>query len=125
MSEFLHTRRAFLPRYVTLLAGEAISKLCVFAAFVYLARVLGPQGFGQIEFALSLTVFFSLGVESGLGTYAARRVSLDPAGVGALLARVMLLRATLAVAGYLALLLIAQRVSSDLGAVVRVYGLLV
>lgn len=125
MSEVPPPRRAFLPRYITLLAGEAISKLCVFVAFMYLARVLGPRGFGQIEFALSLTVFFSLGVESGFGAYAARRVSLDAADVGSLLARVIAVRTALAVPGYLALLLIARLVPPDLGAVVRMYGLLV
>jgi len=65
-------RRSFVVRYLTLLGGETFSKLCVMGTFAYLARVLGPHQFGMIELALSITVFFVLGAESGVGSYGAR-----------------------------------------------------
>jgi hypothetical protein len=62
-----HRTGGFSKRYATLFAGEVLSKLCVFAAFAYLARVLGPSGFGLIELALSITMFFVMAVDGGLG----------------------------------------------------------
>src|SRR5687767_2557505 len=68
----------FSKRYLTLFAGEVLSKLCVFAAFAYLARVLGPSGFGLIELALSITLFCVMAVDGGLESYGARVVSARP-----------------------------------------------
>ena len=62
------SRRSFLVRYLTLFGGEAVSKICVLGAFAYLARTLGPRNFGISEFSLSVTVFFVLGTELGLGS---------------------------------------------------------
>ena len=70
--------RSFVTRYLMLFGGETFSKLCVMAAFVYLARVLTPHDYGIIELALSVTVFFVLGVESGMGLYGARVVAARP-----------------------------------------------
>ena len=58
----------FLAKNFFLLGiGEFASKVCGFVAFAYLARVLGPREFGQLEFALALIFFFTLFVDCGLG----------------------------------------------------------
>ena len=70
--------QGFAARYLILFGGEAFSKVCVLLAFAYLARVLSPSSYGTVELALSVTMFFVLGVESGMGSYGARMVAAQP-----------------------------------------------
>jgi O-antigen/teichoic acid export membrane protein len=83
--------------------------LCVFAAFAYLARVLTPSEYGIVELALSVTVFFVLGVESGMGLYGARIVAAAPERIPTLIPQIMLLRTLLAMPAFLLILLVAAR----------------
>ena len=52
--------------------GEAVSKILAFVAFAYLARLLRPDTYGYIEFALAVTLFFNLVVEAGLDFWGLR-----------------------------------------------------
>ena len=118
-------RRSFVIRYLTLLGGEAFSKLCVMGTFAYLARVLGPHQFGMIELALSITVFFVLGAESGVGSYGARIIEASPEQAPALVPRVMVLRAMLGLPAYIIILGISARYGvANLG-ILAIYGLMV
>jgi O-antigen/teichoic acid export membrane protein len=93
-------KRSFVVRYLTLFGGEAGSKLCVLIAFAYLARALGPRDFGAIELALSMTMFFVLAAETGLGSYGARIVETSPDRAAALITQAGLLRTALALPAY-------------------------
>jgi O-antigen/teichoic acid export membrane protein len=53
--------------FVALSSAEAASKLATFAAFAYLARVLGASAFGQVELAAALMLCAGLFVEQGSG----------------------------------------------------------
>ena len=118
-------RRSFVVRYLTLLGGETFSKLCVMGTFAYLARVLGPHQFGMIELALSITVFFVLGAESGIGSYGARIIEASPERAPVLVPRVMMLRAMLGVPAYIIILGISARYGvANLG-ILAIYGLMV
>jgi O-antigen/teichoic acid export membrane protein len=97
-------RRSFVVRYLTLLGGEAGSKLCVLIAFAYLARTLGPREFGAIEVALSMTMFFVLAAEAGLGSYGARILETAPHRAATLISQASLLRAALALPAYAVIL---------------------
>jgi PST family polysaccharide transporter len=99
--------RSFLVRYLTLFGGETFSKLCVVAAFAYLAHVLTPSDYGIVELALSITVFFVLGVESGMGLYGARVVAAEPGRIPSLVPQVMLLRVVLGVPAFAVILGVA------------------
>jgi O-antigen/teichoic acid export membrane protein len=101
--------RSFAVRYLTLSVGETFSKICVMVAFGYLARVLSPAGYGFIEQALAITVFFVLGVESGMGLYGARIVAAAPERAPQLVTRVMLLRAMIGLPAFVAVLIVATR----------------
>jgi O-antigen/teichoic acid export membrane protein len=54
-----HARKLAL-NFILLSGGEALSKVFAFVAFVYLAKLLGPDTYGDIEFALAVAMFFSL-----------------------------------------------------------------
>lgn len=113
-------KRSFVIRYLTLFGGEAGSKLCVLLAFAYLARVLGPRDFGAIELALSMTIFFVLAAETGLGSYGARIVETAPHRAAELIARAGLLRAMLALPAYAIVLALSIQRGTP---VLALYGL--
>lgn len=94
-------------RYAILFGGEAVSKVCVLLAFAYLTRVLTPSAYGTVELALSVTMFFVLGVESGMGSYGARVVAAHPERAAALVPRVALLRGLLAIPAFVIILSVA------------------
>jgi O-antigen/teichoic acid export membrane protein len=108
-----------------LLGGETFSKLCVTAAFVYLARVLSPNEYGIVELALSVTVFFVLGVESGMGLYGARVVAAHPDRTPELVPRVMLLRALLGLPAFAAILGVAAYLRSQGLGILAINGIAV
>ncbi|MGH9372456.1 MAG: oligosaccharide flippase family protein, partial [Vicinamibacterales bacterium] len=118
-------RGGFTRRYLTLFGGEVVSKLCVFAAFAYLARVLGPNGFGLIELALSITLFFVMAVDGGLGSYGARVVSASPDEAPRLLARITAIRVVAAAIAYVPLLLVSLFYGQPGVGLLAVYGLAV
>jgi O-antigen/teichoic acid export membrane protein len=73
----LSSPRRLVLNFVFLSGGEALSKVFAFFAFAYLARILGPDIYGDIEFALAATLFFNLVVEGGLGLLGAREIAKD------------------------------------------------
>ncbi len=56
-------------------AGDAVAKTLNFLAFVYLARILGVERFGMLEFAGGLLVYFLLLADGGLEMWATRESS--------------------------------------------------
>src|SRR5262249_20165853 len=86
--------------FVVLSGAELLSKAAGALAFAYLARVLGPATFGQLEFAIAIVFFFTLVVDTGLSAYAAREVARDHAAWPRLVIHVTLLRGALAAVSF-------------------------
>lgn len=118
-------RHSFVVRYLVLFGGEGFSKLCAFGAFAYLARTLGPREFGIVELALSITVFFVLGAESGLGSYGARLIEQSPHLAPTLIPQVAILRALIGIPSYLVILFISSRYGMPGVGILGIYGALV
>lgn len=83
--------------------GDFIAKTLNFLAFVYLARVLGVDGYGVLEFALSILTYFLLFADGGLELWATRE-SASCQDMRNLVARVVPLRSILAVGSFCLLL---------------------
>jgi O-antigen/teichoic acid export membrane protein len=117
--------RLLARNFLLLSAGELVAKLLTFAAFVYLARVLGPERSGSLEFVLAIMVFFTLAVDLGLGTYGAREIAKDRTSAKELLRDLAMLRLLLAGASLLLLLLTAALLpeSPDARMLLTLYGL--
>jgi O-antigen/teichoic acid export membrane protein len=96
-----------LKNYIALATAEAFSKLVTFAAFMYLARVLGPGTFGYIEFAAAALMCASLIVDQGFSAFGAREIAKTPLETGRLATEIVTVRFLLAAAGYLAIVLFA------------------
>jgi PST family polysaccharide transporter len=118
-------RRSFAVRYLVLIGGEVTSKLCVLAAFAYLARVLGPRGFGEVELALSTTMLFVLGTELGMTVHGARIVETSPDRAAQLVPRAGLLRLMLAAPACLAMLWLSTLPGAGASGLLAVYSLVV
>lgn len=92
--------------YAALLSGEFLSKALAAVAFAYLARVLGPEGYGHLEFVLALVVFLTLLVDCGLSSYGAREVAKEPTALHGLALHIAALRAGLSLFAVAVLMLI-------------------
>ena len=55
--------------------GDLLARILSFLAFVYLARMLGVEGYGTIEFALSIAIYLQAFTEGGLDLWATREVA--------------------------------------------------
>ncbi|MBI5653289.1 MAG: oligosaccharide flippase family protein [Chloroflexi bacterium] len=87
--------------------AEIVSKVVTFVAIAYLARVLGPEGFGYIEFAGAVMLCAGLLVDQGFGLYGAREIAREPARTGALVGEIIVTRLTLAIVAYAAVIAFA------------------
>ncbi len=87
-----------------LAGGEALSKILAFAAFAYLARILKPDVYGELEFALSVTLLFNLMVEGGLGLLGSREIAKNRQAALDLAYHIVLLRFGLAFLSFFLLL---------------------
>ncbi len=92
---------------VLLAAGESAAKVCTFLAFSHLARTLGPERYGALEFVLAIVMFLSLVVDFGLGNYGAREIAKNRGGARTVLAEITGLRILLACGAFAVLILLA------------------
>ncbi len=60
---------------VALSSGQVFSKLVGFLTFGYLARTLGPESYGTVEFATGIVVFSTKVIDCGLGPVGVRRLA--------------------------------------------------
>jgi len=86
---------------LSLAAAEAFSKVITFAAFVYLARSLGPTNYGYLEFATAVLMCASLIVDQGFSAFGAREIAKRPSDTGQLANEIITSRFLLAASGYL------------------------
>ncbi len=86
--------------FAALSAAEFVSKILVALAFAYLARVLGPEIYGHLEFTLAIIFLFSLVVDTGLGTYGAREIAKDAVDIKFITRHILLTRTLLALTAY-------------------------
>jgi O-antigen/teichoic acid export membrane protein len=55
--------------------GDLLARILSFLAFIYLARVLGVNSYGVVEFALSVAIYLQAFTEGGLDLWATREVA--------------------------------------------------
>lgn len=115
--------QSFSGRLAAVFAGEFVNKASVVVAFMWLARTLDAAAYGEVEWALSLTMVFTLVADGGLTTWAATQVAAEPTDASRLVAKVGWLRFLLAVPSYLVLLLVAVSYGGRAGSALAVYGL--
>jgi hypothetical protein len=78
-----------------LFTGAAARSVLGFAVSVYLARVLGPEMFGRVGFAMAVLAYFVLLTDGGLQALGTREVAAERGTVGKLAGRVLVIRGVL------------------------------
>jgi O-antigen/teichoic acid export membrane protein len=114
---------SFRHRLVALVLGELVKKACIAAGFVWLARIVAPTVYGQVEWSLSVMYLFSLAADAGLTTWATAQVAAHPESAGALVGGVARLRLAMAIPAYAVLLVMAAAYGGPVGIALAVFGL--
>lgn len=86
-----------LQDLLSLVTGQAASMLLGFAAFAYLARVLDPESYGMVEYAIAVAALAAIIIECGAGNIAVRELARHPEGARALATAVPVARFLLAI----------------------------
>jgi len=97
-----------------LYGGELLAKLLGIATFGYLARALHGELYGELESAIAVVFVLGLVQEAGLVPYGAREAAKHPEQTRSLAARIMIVRAGLAVLSLALLGLVAALYASPL-----------
>lgn len=80
--------------------GEVAARVVAFVGTAYLARVLTPDGFGVIGFALAIAGYLSLAIRAGVDAVGAREVARAPAQAARLAASVSAARLLFALVAF-------------------------
>lgn len=85
-----------LQDLASLVTGQAASMALGFAAFAYLARVLEPEAYGMVEYAIAVAALAAIVIECGAGNIAVRELARHPEDARILATAVPLARGLLA-----------------------------
>jgi len=111
--------------YVILSGAEFISKIMAAVALAYLARVLGPQSYGYLEFAIAIYFIFTLIVDSGLSFYGARELAKNDVLLPRLFVHITLIRSILSLLAFIVMALVARFIDQpqSVKVLILLYGL--
>lgn len=88
--------------FIALGSGEAIGRLVAFVAYLYLARVLGPDSYGVIAFAAGITLYLTKFADFAIEAVGSGEIARDPRAIARLAGPILGLRLAVA-AGLIAL----------------------
>ncbi len=88
----MSSTQSLAKSYCVLLFGEAVARLMTLVTFAYLARALGPAGFGIIEFCFAHALILSFMVDFGVGILGAREIAQRPNEVRTVVQRMVAIR---------------------------------
>jgi O-antigen/teichoic acid export membrane protein len=88
-----------------LVGGQVTAKVIGLLAFAYLARILDPDAYGEVEFVAGLAGVFAMVVDLGLSTIGVRRAAAAPEKRGELAAQIFLIRFAVALISGLAMVI--------------------
>ena len=108
-----HASVRVFKNYAFLASSYAASRLLTFFPLVYIARRLGVQAFGQVNFALAILTYSTLLTHLGLMTFGTREVARHPGQIQRQVTNILSLRMALALASFLLLLVFTYLVTLD------------
>lgn len=99
--------------YSFLASSYAASRLLTFLSLVYIARRLGVQAFGQVNFAFAIFTYSTLLTHLGLMTFGTREVARHPGEIQYRVSHILSLRLALTLASFLLLVVFAYLVTFE------------
>lgn len=94
--------------FAVLSGGQLLAKFLGFFAFAYLARALGPDAYGSVEYGLALSAFFAMFIDAGLGPIGVRELTQGKATPAAITANVAVARLGLTLVSIPLMMLVAS-----------------
>ena len=107
MTETAPFARARFTSFVSLGAGELVSRVIAFIATATLTRRLGASGFGELAFAAAISGYLLLVPNAALQDLGARAVAQDPSNAARIGAEVTRVRVAISLLGTVAVSLLA------------------
>ncbi len=78
MSSARLSEQTVARNFLKLGSGEIFTRLITFIATIYVARVLGPESYGIVGFALAVTLYFTWFTDFGIELLAPREIARAP-----------------------------------------------
>ena len=122
----MRTMHPILKNVISLSSGEFVAKALGFITTMYLARMLGSEGFGTIGFATAILAYLTLLVNPGLDTIGIRSIAAEPEHAPRTVSAVLTARTILLLPAMLLFLviLLVSSFPTDVRKVYLGYGLL-
>lgn len=105
----MNPNRKIASNFITLFSGEFFARILGFFATAYLARTLGIEGFGKINFAIAIVGYFILLTTWGFDIYAIREVSKKHSLLPKYLSNIQLMRFSIGLIVYAFLFLFVSQ----------------
>lgn len=117
--------RIIFKNFTSLMGAQIVSFVLGFFAVIYLVRVLDADGFGKINFAMAVVVYFTLLTDLGLPMFGIREVARDRANVRKYVGDILTLRMLFAVGAFLLVLALAFLLNKpqEIKLLIVLYGL--
>jgi O-antigen/teichoic acid export membrane protein len=114
-----------LKNFSFLLGSDLITKALGFVSIIYLSRVLTVQGFGQIEFAQAIIIYFILLVNQGLDVWGVREIAREQERKNEIADNILSIRFFLSLLAYGVLVLFVLAINKpwEIKKLILLYGL--
>ena len=119
------TSNKILRNFSFLLGADLITKALIFISVIYLARVLTVEGFGKIEFAQAIILYFVLLVNQGLDLWGVREIAKEQEKRREIVNNVLSIRFFLSLLAYGLLVIFVLLINKpwDIKQLILLYGL--
>jgi len=116
---------AFLKNYSFLAVAYIATRFIWFLGIIYMARTLGVQRFGDMNFAQAIVTYFTLITHLGLMTFGTRAIACAPDSIKEHVRRILPIRLVLAAAAFtlLAILTLLLPLSNGVRGITLLFGL--
>lgn len=120
----MSTTRTVSKNFLSLIIADFFNNALAFLAIAYLARVLKADGFGKIQFAQAIMVYFLLVVNQGLSTFGVREIARGRMNVKTYTDHILTIRLFLSLVSYilLALFVLCINQSPEIKKLLLIYG---
>lgn len=98
MSNARSSEQTVIRNFLQLGSGELFTRLITFFATIYIARILGPESYGIVGFALAVTLYLNWFTDFGIEMLAPREIARDPERIRDLAPTLVAARTLIAIA---------------------------
>jgi len=102
----MNTIQRIIKNTLSLLIGDITANFFGFIAIVYLVRILGPEDFGKISFAMAIVAYFTLITNLGLLLLGTQEIARRKEKIEDYIGSILTLRLSLAILSFCLLLLL-------------------